>query len=456
MNAIGMGAILSGFYDGLDKQNEINYRAGERKHLAERRTVEEGRQDTAYSQSQDDRTHDIARRGITEGRQDTAYGQQQESYQHGMERRPVEELQKDTAFNTGQEAAHLNMDLAKKQDSRADKQLALSQAEFGSRQRVEKIRAEMAQLGLDDARVAAGYRKSEQQLMPLFQQYQVDKDPTVFQDWYNNHVGDGNQVKIVKNDKGTFDIQSNRGTSQQGVSGDEIARMARTLVRPDVYMESLYAGVKAHQEQEAARAKNPKNFGEPVQAADGTTGMLDYNTGTVRQIKGEDGKPFTGIVHGSGAGTKPAMLQEVDALNQNMPQIEGETPTARWMRAYSSANKRLTADPAQAKADFYSKTLQKLLPDPQFGAPTPDKLKKAQDTAQGLADQFASTYLTSGHTPQGPVSTMAGKSTTVAPSAPTQPATAPATAPKFIEGKTYKDGSGTVARYVNGQFVPVQ
>ncbi|MFC4819203.1 hypothetical protein [Dokdonella ginsengisoli] len=400
MNPISMGAIIDGFYSGLDRQNEINYRNEERKYARDRRATLDQREDVAYGQQQEDRTHALERRGVTEGREDTQYGQQQEAYQHGLARRPVEEAQKDQAFGLSAARAQQEMRLADNRDRRES-------AESGSRLRLQNMQAELAEYGLDDARIGQEYKRAERSLAPLFQQYAVSRDPTIFQDWYNAHVPDGNRVEIQPNENGTYTIHSQRGGSQTMQSGDEIARLARTLIRPDVYMESLYAGVKAQQEAAEARAKNPKNFGEPVVGSDGTTGMLDYSTGRVTPVTSSiDGKPFVGSLNHKGE--KPAMLQEVDALLQNMPPREGESTTDRWMRAYATANRRLSADPQQAASDFYRTTLTKLLPSSDFSSPA--KVNEAQQYAAELTRQFASQYL-SGTQGSGPVERMRAGST---------------------------------------------
>jgi hypothetical protein len=389
MGPIGMSAILNGFLNGVQKQKDLDFQNSEREHMKARRAVTEGREDTAYQQGQDDRAHNIERRGVLEGREDTSYGQQQEAYQHGLERRPVEEGQRDQMFGLNVAKTQQDMTIAKNRDARES-------AESGVRQRMAKIQTELAQMGLDDAKIAQGYKNAEKQLMPLFQQYQVTRDPTVFQDWYNTHVRDGNEVQIAQNPDGTWKVKSARGPEHTFDSPDDIARLARTLIRPDIYMESLYAHAKAQQEAEAARAKNPRNFVEPVQGQDGTVGFADLSTGQVKTATDADGKPFAGIVKGAGAGNRPAMLQEVDALLQNLPQQPGETSTQRWMRAYATANQRSQTSPEQSARGFYQATLTKLLPDAQYGSVTPDKLAKAQAAAQQLTEQFSQKYLGAG------------------------------------------------------------
>ena len=138
---------------------------------------------------------------------------------------------------------------------------------------------------------------------------------------------------------------------------------------------------------------------------------------------------------------------------QNMREVEGESQADRWMRAYAMATQRTQTAPEQAAREFYTSTLTKLLPSSQYETPSQPEVARAEALAREMTMRFQEQYLSGASLPVA--GDLSGSGGPAVEPAPTPTPRQSASGAVFQEGKVYRDANGNLARYVNGNFVPV-
>ncbi len=140
----GLSGLLAKGYDGyqtgIDRRDEL----ADRERTRARRNVLEGRDDTAWGQSQEDRVYGIDKREKLDSRGDTAWDQSQEDRTWGVNQREKVDKRGDTLYDQGQKDRTWEVGQREKLAGRAD-------TEYSQTQKTAEINAKLQAIQLKAA-----------------------------------------------------------------------------------------------------------------------------------------------------------------------------------------------------------------------------------------------------------------------------------------------------------------
>lgn len=199
----------------------------------------------------------------------------------------------------------------KQRDDDADQQR--KQQEFKTQQdgadQLKQYRTQelaMQKLLLDEKTRASTANQHTRDILGGFLQGQNTGDWQPFVTAYNSTAGGihGHQVAdLAPNANGSFTATMDNGGTMDFDSADKLLNAAFLMSSPDVYRDSLERRLKAGDEGIEARAKNPKNFQQPIIDSQGNMRLLDYGTGVTTPATDDDGSPISATL----AGKRPVM-----------------------------------------------------------------------------------------------------------------------------------------------------
>lgn len=297
-----MAGIFGNFmrgYEGargqLRDDEEQRYLRGERAYHGERRGVLDQRQDVGWEQGQEDRSRELTR--------------DQEEYP--LRRRALE--QGVESGDLGLRAARFNVDRqpvqAQQEDARFAEDIAGSRQMRGMRgaaegraQQQHRIQMEMAELGLDEARLQAEYTQFRNQLAPAARQFVMRNDPKAIEDFWNSTLGRDNPIQIIQAEDGTYLSQPAAGGEPQPIgTREDVLRMVDAFSRsPTAYLDTLHG--------------------------------LTFGGG-----------------RGQGGRAAPAAIQEAEYVASLLPALPGESQQDRMLRAYEISKYKGMERPEDAR-----------------------------------------------------------------------------------------------------------
>jgi hypothetical protein len=371
-----MVGIVEGFIRGRQAALDERYREADEKRRNEQFSWQ--REGAAHARTQrgwegEDRNYVAGERQYTGARRAVLDSRVDEDRAHEVERRPIETQQRDALFNEQVAGARTSRQIAGQREAREQKQFAFQMADA---ERVDRLKAVQAELGLDDLQTQQAVRRAQKAFGDTA--FRVQRRLTAgdeagalgeLEAFYNTEIPDGGQIRLTKGkDKDgnvvIVAVGKDGAVTPLGTMRD-VMIAARTLTSPEVFLESMLEGERARAAAEAkereARTTFPNRYYETVQEPGGGLRQIDRGTGTSRQIVDEQtGGPVQAMLGGNG-NKVPAKLQEVSALFEKLPPIEGESPDQRWIRAYEQASQSRAKAPEQAVRDFYQTTLAAMM-----------------------------------------------------------------------------------------------
>jgi hypothetical protein len=293
------GSFMRG-YEGargqLRDDEEQRYLRGEREYQGERRGVLDQRQDVGWEQGQEDRARDLGRdereyplrfQALEQGVEAGGLGLEQARFQ--VARQPIEAQQGDEAHALNIRSAQQGMNLRGAAEGRAQAQ--------------HRIQMEMAELGLDEARLQAEYTQFRNQLAPAARQFVMRNDPKAIEDFWNSTLGKDNPIQIIQAEDGSYASQPVGGGPAQKIgSREDVLRMVDAFSRsPTAYLDTLH------------------------------------------------GLTFGGGRGGRGGGAPPAAIQEAEYVASLLPALPGESAQDRMLRAYEISKYKGMERPEDAR-----------------------------------------------------------------------------------------------------------
>lgn len=294
-----MAGIFGNFmrgYEGarrqLSEDEERRYLAQERQYQQERRGVLDERDDVVWDQGQEDRARGLERdaaeyplrfRSLEQGVESGDLGLQSARFAVG--RQPIEAQQADELHGLNVQGAQQGMRMRASAEGRAAE--------------MHRIQREMADLGLDEARLQAQYTQFRNQLGPAARQFVMRNDPKAIEDFWNSTLGAENPIRIIQAEDGTYLSQPAAGGEPQPIgTREDVIRMVDAFSRsPTAYLDTLH--------------------------------------GLTMGARG-------------GRGT-PAAIQEAEYVAQLLPEVPGESPRDRMLRAYEISKYRGMERPEDAR-----------------------------------------------------------------------------------------------------------
>lgn len=285
-----MAGMVAGFLQGVNQARahqqqdaEARYLAGERDYQRQRRGVTDQRADLTFDQGQEDRASRLAREA------------EDRAYLTGVERpradRRADRAERVESFREGRMGTEAQQ---------ADQKFLWQMKREDRDARMDGLRAQLAQYGLDEQRVAAEARQAQEAFRPAVAAYARTRDPRVFAEWANQTVARNDPIEIYQNEAGDWVFQSQSGQPQVLGDADNVMRAARMLTNPDVFLESQAAQAKARAEAAAAEQENPGRFYELVNDENGALLQVDQRTGQARPVMRDGGQaPLVGTKAGA-------------------------------------------------------------------------------------------------------------------------------------------------------------
>lgn len=306
-----MAGIFGNFmrgYEGARRQltedEERRYLAQERAYHGERRGVIDQREDLGWEQGQEDRARGLERDAQEYPLRFRSLEQGVESGDLGLQsarfavgRQPIEAQQADELHGLNVQGAQQGMRMRASAEGRAAE--------------MHRIQREMAELGLDEAQLQAQYTQFRNQLGPAARQFVMRNDPKAIEDFWNSTLGAENPIRIVQSEDGTYaSVPAAGGEPQPIGTREDVLRMVDAFSRsPTAYLDTLH-GL--------------------------TVGGL-----------------------GGGRGT-PAAIQEAEYVASLLPELPGESPRDRMLRAYEISKYRGMERPEDARRKIASEIAQSM------------------------------------------------------------------------------------------------
>lgn len=323
-----------------DDQANREFLASERAYQQQRRGVVDTREDTTYQQGQEDRTRNLQEHG--EDRQ----------FLVGVER-PMrqESLLRDNRVDKFKEE---RMPIEAKQ---ADAKFAFQMDKEKREARLDGLRMELAQYGLDDKRREEQRRVAMDSLKPAIASYARTRDPRVFAEWANRTVAQSDPITIEQDKGGNWFMQSKSGNRQELGSADNVVQVAMQLTHPDVFLEFQASQLARQRELQDKRlaaeaTADAKATPELVNDGSGAIHLVDTRTGQSRPVMRDEGNaPLIGTkagAFGSRTGDRSVGVRRGDEKPQPVFQVSenGNGPLPPVNRAPLTD----TRAPAQAAA----------------------------------------------------------------------------------------------------------
>lgn len=381
-----LGGILQGLMAGWERGDQ---KTREREHdqrvredyayQQQRRGVVDAQNDQAFGLRLEDRERNIKREDKADARVETQFNQSQEDRAHALERRPVLEAREDEQYGL--------------QTALTKQQMEQSRAQHGVNMSEAAIRAEMARMGMDDAKIQARAKQAQRAVVGAIASADVTGNWDSVAQAINATLGkdNGYEVREIKEQPdGSFVIDFGGDKPMVLRDRQALAEAAYKLTSPETYAQVLQSTI-------AQRA----------------------------------GLPVAG-----GRGQGSAQQQMVAWLYQNLPAKEGESPEQRSMRAWQTYKSTQNLSPERVYIDM----LKALIPP---GATDKD-VQRAKEQAQRFAQEFSAQQ---GATPQG--ATPAAAQPPMGGSGdPSQPQTK-----RVVRTGTAPDGS-KVVQYEDGTIGP--
>ncbi len=296
------GNFMRGF-EGARQQRrqdeEDAWRRQEREYLTGRRSVTDGREDTTWDQGQQDRQRTLSRddqeyplrfRSLEQGVALGDLGLQADRFR--VERQPVEAQQSDALFAEN---------IAGQRQMRG-----IRGAQEGRANAAHRIQMEMAELGLDDARLQAEHRQFVQTIGGPARRFALTGDPAPLSEaWRSVTGGDGN---LVRQQDGSYAaVSANGEATPLGSREDVINALSMFAERPEAFLELRYQ----------------QQFGA-----------------------------------GRQGGRQPAAIQEAEYIRSVLPRQEGESERDHAMRALDYRNRARTKPPEQEFREIMGRIIE--------------------------------------------------------------------------------------------------
>lgn len=325
-----------------DDQTNREYLASERNYQQQRRGVLDTREDTTYGQTQEDRTRNLAEHG------------EDRAYTIGVQRpAETERLLRDNRKGAFEEA---RAPIKAKQE---DQKFAFQMDKEKREARLDGLRMELAQYGLDDKRREEQRRVAMDSLKPAIAAYSRTRDPRVFAEWANRTVAQTDPIQIEQDDKGNWFMQSKSGNRQDLGSADNVVQVAMQLTHPDVFLEFQASQLARQRELQDKRlaaeaTADAKANPELVNDGSGAIHIVDTRTGMSRPVMRDEGNaPLVGTkagAFGSRTGDRSVGVRRGDEKPQPVFQVSenGNGPLPPVNRAPLTDTR--TATPASAPA----------------------------------------------------------------------------------------------------------
>ena len=311
----------------------------------------------------------------------------------------------------------------KRRDDDADRQR--KQQEFKTQQdEAEQLKAyreqqlALGQLSLDEKKRTATSNDHTRQLLGAYLGAQNTGDWQPFVTAYNSTAGGihGHQVAdLVPNANGSFTATMDNGGKMDFGSADKLLNAAFLMSSPDVYRDSLERRLKAGDDGVEARAKNPKNFVQPIIGADGKMQLLDLSNGTAATVTDGSGNAFSGTL----AGKRPIGGSSARQSSNGVSRAS-TPPTPEQL--YLAAVRR------GASADKATQIARGVFPNWMQGAPSAGDSSAAPQNQGATAPNFGDVSSTLSQQPINAVN-------------PGQPVTPPLNARRVVRTGTLPDGT---------------
>ena len=247
------------------------YQQAERQYQTQRRGVLDQRVDTTWDQQQDDRVED-------RGWQQYMRGAQKEDRAYQLERRPIEAQQKDDAHALNMRNVQQSMGIRASQEGRS---AALDQ-----------MRMQMAELGLDDAKLQRDQRNFAAKIGGPARRFAMTGDTKDISAAFREVTG--GEGELVRKDDGSYAISSPEGETPIGTRDDVMRVLSTFSQSPEAYLNLQY------------------------QIATGA---------------------------GRAGSAQPANVREIEYIAERMPRLEGESDQDHFMRAAEFVKRTGVRDP---------------------------------------------------------------------------------------------------------------
>lgn len=332
MASPALGGVLAGLMAGWEagdqktRERVADKRAAdEYDYVQGRRKVVDQQQDTTFGLGLQDRERRIRREDTQDARTGTLFDQQQQDREHALTRRPILERREDEQYGL--------------QTALTKQQMAQSKAQHGVHMNEAAIRAEMARMGLDDAKIQRQAQRAQRAVLGAVATADVTGDWSAVAGAINATLGQdhGYQVKSIREQKDGSFVVDFGGEPMVLPNKQALAEAAFKLTSPETYAHVLQSTIG-----QRMGATDPKN------------------------------RP-------------PAQVATADAVFSRLEPQEGESDAARWIRAFNMANSSKEMSPEARVQKFYADTLKAMLP---AGA-TQNDVDRAKAAAKQLTDEFA-------------------------------------------------------------------
>lgn len=346
-----MAGIFESFLRGgqaarqeLDDQTNREYLAKERAYQQQRRGVVDTREDTTYTQGQQDRETRLARES------------EDRNYLTTVERPAQQErlLRENRMGAFSEQRAPIKA-------AQEDQKFAFQMDQDKRQARLDNLRLELAQYGLDDKRREEQRRVAMDSLRPAIAAYSRTRDPRVFAEWANRTVAASDPIQIEQGQDGSWYMQSRSGQRQKLGSADNVVQTAMQLTHPDVFLEFQASQLARARELEDKRlaaeaTADAKASPELVNDGSGAIHLVDTRTGQSRPVMRDEGNaPLIGTkagAFGSRSGDRAVGVRRGDEKPQPVFQVSengnGPLPPARLTDTRQPAQ----TPPAAASAPY--------------------------------------------------------------------------------------------------------
>ena len=265
-------------------------------------------QDEAARIAAEERMYQRGRRGTLDQREDMSFDQGQ-----GDRAMRLQAYQEDRGYLTGTERPRADRRAAREERvsefregrmgteaQQADQKFLWQMKREDRDAHMDGLRAQLAQYGLDEQRVAAEARQAQEAFKPAVAAFARTNDPRVFAEWANQTVAKNDPIEIFQNEAGDWVFQSQSGQPQVLGKAENVMRAARMLTNPDVFLESQAAQAKARADAAMAEQENPGRFYELVNDDSGALLQVDQRTGQARPVMRDGGQaPLVGTKAGA-------------------------------------------------------------------------------------------------------------------------------------------------------------
>lgn len=281
-----------------------------------------------------------------------------------------------------------------------------------------ELRMRQGEGQLDDAEMQREHAAFAKNMDDALGQFLLSEgaDTAAIEQVYNEQYPDGNQMKIMRGEDGSYVLDFGEKGQSQPMSAEQVAGMVSVMKDPSLYM----AERKAAAEQARARAievedANTKHSRaielERVKAGLKPPKEPTYKTADNGALVAVQGGRATPVEAGgltfkgerAGSAKQSAWAGDVDTIASKLEPLPGESEDQRWLRAAEEKAKLVGKnDPNAAVRDFEKSITAKLLGPDTISTTMPERLEMTKQTIRQLVEDFAQRYGAEAQQQSGP------------------------------------------------------